>query len=242
LSGIATDPRCPRRRNAHDEETAGTTARQTSPGTHVRRAVIVVDQFEELFTADIDDTDRHAFVHALVAASTGTSSDDGTGDVSSGSDEPPAIVVLGLRADFYGRATEYPELAATLTDGQVVVGPMTRGELSDAIRRPARKPVSISKTASSTFCFAISTLPRTGLGTRPPPSGRSIAVAVTCSPGHLAASERLAAYRQRLRHYRRRAPRSCHHRRTGLCRLDDTGRNAARRLLLGTRPSQHRRG
>jgi hypothetical protein len=104
-----------------------------TPATHwtpdVRRAVVVVDQFEELFTPEVGEADRHGFVHALVAASA----------VHPGLGEPAALVVVGLRADFYGRATEYPALAAALADGQVVVGPMSRDELDDAIRRPARE-------------------------------------------------------------------------------------------------------
>ncbi|WP_322756619.1 hypothetical protein, partial [Frankia sp. Cas3] len=93
-----------------------------------RRMLLVVDQFEELFTADIPDAERRAFVQALIAAST-----PGNGA------RPPALVVIGMRADFYGHATEYPELADGLSNGQVLVGPMTRADLTDVIRGPARE-------------------------------------------------------------------------------------------------------
>ncbi|MFJ9777062.1 AAA family ATPase [Kitasatospora sp. NPDC101157] len=92
------------------------------------RLVLVVDQFEELFTACTDEAEREAFVAALSAAARR----------SAGSAAPRALVLLGLRADFYGHCTAYPALAQALTDGQVLVGPMTTGELRDAIEKPAR--------------------------------------------------------------------------------------------------------
>ncbi|WP_239337168.1 caspase family protein [Frankia sp. CiP3] len=92
------------------------------------RMLLVVDQFEELFTNDIPATDQQAFVRALTAASTPRNNIP-----------PPALVVIGMRADFYGRATEHPELVGGLSDGQVPVGPMTRADLIDVIRRPAQE-------------------------------------------------------------------------------------------------------
>jgi WD40 repeat protein len=82
--------------------------------------LIVVDQFEEVFTACRDEVEQHRFIAALCALS------------------GPAVVVLALRADFYDRALQYPELARALQEHQVVVGPMTRGEVRRAIVEPAR--------------------------------------------------------------------------------------------------------
>ncbi|TLP66047.1 helix-turn-helix domain-containing protein [Microbispora triticiradicis] len=93
--------------------------------------VLIVDQFEEIFTTSREPTSREptsrepeqaAFVDALVRAAA-----DGT------------IVVIGLRADFYGHLLRFPDLAAVAQHGQVAVGPMTRDELRDAIVEPARK-------------------------------------------------------------------------------------------------------
>ncbi len=82
--------------------------------------VIVVDQFEEIFTACQDEMERHRFITAICAL-------DG-----------PAVVVLALRADFYDRALRYPELAGALQERQVVVVPMTREEVRSAmVERPA---------------------------------------------------------------------------------------------------------
>jgi len=82
---------------------------------------IIVDQFEETFTAAGGEAERQAFVTALAALS-------GT-----------CLVVLGLRADFYGHALRYPELARSLQDRQIVVGPMSTSQLHRAIVEPAHK-------------------------------------------------------------------------------------------------------
>ncbi|TDV56240.1 helix-turn-helix domain-containing protein [Actinophytocola oryzae] len=86
--------------------------------------VLVVDQFEELFTACGDEPDRQAFVAALGAA---------------GSPRGGALVVIGLRADFYPRVLRYPPLLAAVQDNQLAVGPMTVPELRRAIVEPAHR-------------------------------------------------------------------------------------------------------
>ena len=88
-----------------------------------RRLVIAVDQFEETFTACRDESERAAFVDALVAA---------TRD-----ERRRTLVLVAVRADFYGRCAAYPELARLLGASHVLVGPMRRGELRRAIERPA---------------------------------------------------------------------------------------------------------
>jgi WD40 repeat protein len=85
--------------------------------------LLVVDQFEELFTVCEDAAERAAFVAALTTAATAPTS--------------RTRVVLGIRADFYGHCGEYPELVDALQDGQVLVGAMTADELRQAITGPA---------------------------------------------------------------------------------------------------------
>jgi WD40 repeat protein/DNA-binding SARP family transcriptional activator len=109
------------------------------PGEHPLRALhdaraellarehglLVVDQFEELFTACRDDDERRAFIDALSRA----------GDER----EAGGVVVPVIRADFYGRCAAYPALARLLGANHVLVGPMRRDELRRAIELPARR-------------------------------------------------------------------------------------------------------
>ncbi|MCX5207158.1 helix-turn-helix domain-containing protein [Streptomyces sp. NBC_00237] len=89
-----------------------------------RRLVLLVDQFEETFTLCADERERHAYVAALraLAAPGG-----------------PAVVVLGLRADFTGRCLEVPALVPVFTHGLFALGPMTEGELREAVTLPAAR-------------------------------------------------------------------------------------------------------
>ena len=96
------------------------------------RLILVVDQFEELFTAG-EDTDaglaeREAFIAALHAAAT----------VPVGrQDLPPALVVAAMRADFLGQVIAYPPLRAVVDAGLFTVGPMSQAELRLAMTGPA---------------------------------------------------------------------------------------------------------
>ncbi|WP_405802213.1 transporter substrate-binding domain-containing protein [Streptomyces halstedii] len=90
------------------------------------RLVLMVDQFEEIFTQCADVHERQMFISALCAAASG------------GGGEPPALVVLGLRSDFHDRCAAYPELQPALRKTPLFVGPMTTEELREAITRPAQ--------------------------------------------------------------------------------------------------------
>ncbi|RBQ19427.1 hypothetical protein DP939_16060 [Spongiactinospora rosea] len=83
--------------------------------------VLVIDQFEEVFTLCADGDERRTFVRALCAAASGG-----------------ALVVLGLRADFYAPFLRLPELVTAVQDAQLAVGPMNETELREAITEPAR--------------------------------------------------------------------------------------------------------
>jgi WD40 repeat protein/DNA-binding SARP family transcriptional activator len=89
------------------------------------RVVLAVDQFEELFTACGDERERGDFVDGLVRAARGP--------------EGGTVVVLAVRADFYGRLAAYPELSALVGVNHVLVGSMSREELRRAIELPAQR-------------------------------------------------------------------------------------------------------
>jgi hypothetical protein len=79
-----------------------------------------VDQFEAIFTQCQDEAERLEFVTEVCELA------------------KTALVVLALRADFYGHALRYPELAAALQARQVVLGPMTAEQVRRAVTEPAR--------------------------------------------------------------------------------------------------------
>jgi DNA-binding SARP family transcriptional activator/WD40 repeat protein len=98
-------------------------ARSLSSLGQDERLVLAVDQLEEIFTACRDEGERAAFAEAIVA-------------IAADPDQR-ALVVLGVRADFYGRCAEYPGLSAEMSGNNVLVGPMRREELRRAIDLPA---------------------------------------------------------------------------------------------------------
>lgn len=102
------------------------------------RVVLVVDQFEEIFTVCQDEAERQAVITALCAAAGQSFRQESSSPEGHREAEASALVVLGLRADFYPYALRYPELVPALQEHQVVVGPMTDAELRSAIVEPAR--------------------------------------------------------------------------------------------------------
>ncbi|GIH23908.1 hypothetical protein Aph01nite_22180 [Acrocarpospora phusangensis] len=89
--------------------------------------MLVVDQLEELFTLCEDERERRDFLAALAALSRAESEDG-----------PAAVVVLGLRSDFYTPCADHPWLRAALETGQILVGPMSEAQVREAILFPAR--------------------------------------------------------------------------------------------------------
>ncbi len=93
------------------------------PGTKV---VLLVDQFEELFTQTPSEDERRHFLDLLLTATT----------------EPhgPVIVLLTMRADFYDRPMRYPLLHQLMQAHQTSVLPMGIPELREVIEKPAALP------------------------------------------------------------------------------------------------------
>ncbi|ABW10032.1 transcriptional activator domain [Parafrankia sp. EAN1pec] len=85
--------------------------------------LLVLDQFEEAFTAWSPAT-RTAVVDWLV----------GELELRDGR----LRVVITVRADYYGRFAHHPTLARLIGRNTLLVGPMTDDELSQAIEQPAR--------------------------------------------------------------------------------------------------------
>ncbi|MFG1997617.1 hypothetical protein ACGFNU_00545 [Spirillospora sp. NPDC048911] len=84
----------------------------------VDASVVVVDQFEEVFTLCADEDQRAEFLDALTGAD--------------------ASVVIGVRSDFYGRCAEHSGLAGLLGDAvHLTVGPLSEPELRAIVCEPA---------------------------------------------------------------------------------------------------------
>ncbi len=81
--------------------------------------VLIVDQFEELFTLCQDEAERSAFLATLA-------------------DPPETLtVVLALRADFYEQCLQYPVLRNSLQHNNYLLGSMSMDEVTRAITGPA---------------------------------------------------------------------------------------------------------
>ncbi len=93
------------------------------------RLVLVVDQFEEVFTLNPGgDAGQQAFIAALCAVATWPSGPR---------QEPRALVIIAVRGDFWARCAAHAGLARIMQEGMFVVGPMTGAELREAITGPA---------------------------------------------------------------------------------------------------------
>ncbi len=80
--------------------------------------LLVVDQFEELYTQCADVSRRERFIEALLSRRGPT--------------------VIGVRADFYGEISANADLARAVAANQVMLGPMNEQELRRAIEAPAK--------------------------------------------------------------------------------------------------------
>ncbi|MFF4625098.1 nSTAND1 domain-containing NTPase [Nonomuraea jabiensis] len=91
--------------------------------------VVVVDQFEELFTLCTEESEREWFVGLLDRLARPHAPRTPT---------PTVLVVLGVRADFYAACVDRPQLREALRADPVLLDPMNEAELRQAIRLPAR--------------------------------------------------------------------------------------------------------
>ncbi|MCQ8773644.1 nSTAND1 domain-containing NTPase [Streptomyces telluris] len=89
------------------------------------RVLLVIDQFEEVFTLCSDAAERSAFLDAVAETAAG---------------RPGVGVAIGVRADFTARCFAHSGLVAAIRAGvQVPVGPPTRDELREIIAEPAAR-------------------------------------------------------------------------------------------------------
>lgn len=89
-----------------------------------RPRLVVVDQLEELFTLGADDRQCDEFLAALQ-------------ELALPRPTNRSVVILAIRADFYGRCLDHPILEESLKHRSYLLGPMRLNELAAAITRPA---------------------------------------------------------------------------------------------------------
>jgi WD40 repeat protein/DNA-binding SARP family transcriptional activator len=97
--------------------------------------LLVIDQFEELFTLCRDEFEREAFIDNLLTALTPPSVPLGEARRGEGN----ITLIITLRADFYAHLAQYPELRDAVARQQEYIGPMTTEELRRAMEEPARR-------------------------------------------------------------------------------------------------------
>ncbi len=90
-----------------------------------QRAVLLVDQFEEIFTQTTDPFIRHIFIQLLTTAASAENS--------------RVIVLLAMRSDFFSHCASHDELRALINREQQLVGRMAAPDLAKAIAMPAIK-------------------------------------------------------------------------------------------------------
>jgi hypothetical protein len=91
------------------------------------RVLLIADQFEELYTLCTDETTRRNFLDLLLAG------------IAVPADKTPfsPVIVATMRADFLGNALSYRPFADVLQNAGLILGPMNRAELTEAIAKPA---------------------------------------------------------------------------------------------------------
>ena len=99
-------------------------SQKNPPGSNRGHLLLIVDQFEELFTLCEDEKLRQAFIDNLMFSA----SEQSGGFIS---------VVITLRADFYVHCAQYPALRDQLAHYQEYIGPMSVEEIRRAIEQPA---------------------------------------------------------------------------------------------------------
>ncbi len=112
------------------EQAIGTDALQLESvikANPAERIVLVIDQFEEVFTQCRDKTERQQFLECLMGA------------VERGGNK--LCLVLVMRSDFFGKCTEqeYTGLSKQIEQNLVTVLPMSQAELREAIAKPAEQ-------------------------------------------------------------------------------------------------------
>ncbi|HET6447397.1 MAG TPA: BTAD domain-containing putative transcriptional regulator [candidate division Zixibacteria bacterium] len=108
---------------ARDPRSLHLAAARITHSNGVPQMLVLVDQFEELFSLCHDGNERQAFVDNLLYAACNPG---------------PITVIVVLRADFYAHCAPFENLRQALCERQQYIGAMNSEELRRAITEPAR--------------------------------------------------------------------------------------------------------
>jgi hypothetical protein len=125
---------------ARDPRSLALYLKRTTRHGHTPHVLLVIDQFEELFTLCRDEFEREAFIDNLLTTLTPSPlslakrserrEESGREDGGEGL----VTLIITIRADFYAHLAQYPELREAVAKQQEYIGPMTADELRRAIR------------------------------------------------------------------------------------------------------------
>jgi WD40 repeat protein/DNA-binding XRE family transcriptional regulator len=110
---------------SRDTQALGKNLNHLTVYTGAAHSLLVIDQFEELFTLCRNEVEQTTFIENLLNAA---SQPDGI-----------TILVIVLRADFYVHCARFDLLRKALAKHQEYIGSMTSTELRYAIEEPARR-------------------------------------------------------------------------------------------------------
>jgi tetratricopeptide (TPR) repeat protein len=112
-----------REKLAQDPQSLGLAVRQLLAQNSHKHLLLVIDQFEELFTLCRSAEERQAFSNCLTS-------------VVDPNDHQPVTIVITLRADFYAQVARFEGLREWIAQHQEFIGAMNRSELFRAIVQP----------------------------------------------------------------------------------------------------------
>jgi energy-coupling factor transporter ATP-binding protein EcfA2 len=131
LLSISADPELKLVEQLKKDKNGLLTAAKSALPDEQGELLLVIDQFEELFSLVESEEERSGFLEILHTAVTNA--------------ESRVRLVLTLRADFYDRPLMYPEFGKLLEKSTAVVLPLSPDELQQAIQKPAERAGAVPR-------------------------------------------------------------------------------------------------
>jgi hypothetical protein len=110
----------------NEPRTLGLAARRLLSQGSKKRLLLVIDQFEEVYTQCRQPEVRSAFIENILAA-------------VDPEHPQPVSILISLRADFYAQIASHDRLRERVAQNQEFIGAMTRDEMTRAILLPAQQ-------------------------------------------------------------------------------------------------------